>query len=506
MNLTTDPWIPIVWDSGQPGLVSLADAFKHGERIHDLAVRPHERIALMRLLICISQASLDGPNDFADWQTCRSALPTATVDYLIRWNSCFELYGSDIRFMQIPELKQDDAGTSEGDDVGALVSKLDLALATGNNATLFDNAGGTQRIFDHALLAVNLLCFLCFSPGGRIGVASWNGQETAGNGSSEHAPCIAGSMLHALLRGDNLMHSIHLNLLTKSQIEALMGKDRWGKPIWELRPKGLDDSTAVQNATATYLGRLTPLSRAVRLNDDYSSMVWANGLKFAPYPEWREPTATVVVRKSKQGPERTLLRGSLEKAPWRELHSLTVRTISRESNGGLLALNNCTDDAAFDLWVGGIVANQGKLLDTVESVFHIPAAMLKEPSQGAYEKGVAYAQNWEFRLCRAITSYHKAMGEDLGRPETRDRRVQIQKKATFQFWTDIERCVKHLLAVAENPTVLDGNSSWHKTEWGRFVCKTACAALAVACPHATARQIKAYALAKIALLSPQTEH
>jgi CRISPR system Cascade subunit CasA len=60
MNLSTDAWIPIVWIEGKSGIVSLREAFERGHRIQDLAVRPHERIALMRLLICIAQAALDG--------------------------------------------------------------------------------------------------------------------------------------------------------------------------------------------------------------------------------------------------------------------------------------------------------------------------------------------------------------------------------------------------------------------------------------------------------------
>ena len=44
MNLTTDDWIPIVWNNGNPGTVSLREAFERGEEVRDLAVRPHERI------------------------------------------------------------------------------------------------------------------------------------------------------------------------------------------------------------------------------------------------------------------------------------------------------------------------------------------------------------------------------------------------------------------------------------------------------------------------------
>jgi CRISPR system Cascade subunit CasA len=61
MNLTTDLWIPVVWNDGKPGTVSLREAFERGHEIQDLAVRPHGRIALMRLLICIAQGSTRRP-------------------------------------------------------------------------------------------------------------------------------------------------------------------------------------------------------------------------------------------------------------------------------------------------------------------------------------------------------------------------------------------------------------------------------------------------------------
>ena len=60
MNLTIDKWIPVVWHDGRHDSVSLNDVFLSGDKICDLSVRPHERIALMRLLVCIAQAALDG--------------------------------------------------------------------------------------------------------------------------------------------------------------------------------------------------------------------------------------------------------------------------------------------------------------------------------------------------------------------------------------------------------------------------------------------------------------
>jgi CRISPR system Cascade subunit CasA len=183
------------------------------------------------------------------------------------------------------------------------------------------------------------------------------------------------------------------------------------------------------------------------------------------------------------------------------LHSLTVKAVSQTSNGGPLALQNLSGDQPFDLWVGGLVADQAKLLDTLESVFHVPAAMLTEPSQRAYEEGVAFSKAMEFRLRRAISAHHKELGDDLDRAEVRDRRRQVQDKAMTQYWTDAERYVNKLLAVAENPAMLGLDGAWQKTDWGRGIWRAALAAYDDACSHETARQIRAYALGRQALVA-----
>jgi CRISPR system Cascade subunit CasA len=497
MNLTTDGWIPIVWNDGKPGTISLREAFERAQEIQDLAVRPHERIALMRLLICIAQAALDGPADSDDFKACQPRIAPSALEYLNRWRHAFELFGDGQRFLQVADLKKPAKESGADHDEVNSTSKLDLALATGNNTTLFDNAGGSERGFTSAELALMLTTFQCFSPGGRIGVALWNGKETAGKGSSDHAPCLAGGMLHALIRGDNLFATMHKNLMSKRQAEQFFGQDPWGRPVWESRPARLTDGEAVRNANRTYLGRLVPLARAIWLADDCRSLILANGLEYGSYAEsgWREPSATVVVRRTVKGQsERVVLQASIEKAAWRELHALTVKAVSQNTNGGPAALQNISDEEAFDLWVGGLVANKAKPVDTAESVFHIPAAMLTEPSQMVYEGGVRWAEHTEFRVMRAVSVYHKELGDNLDRPEMRNRRHQIQGHAAAQFWTDIEGAVPRLLAIAAAPEGLGLKAEWHKSEWGQSVWHAARTAYQRACPHETPRQIRAYAL------------
>lgn len=261
MNLTVDPWIPAVRADGTRDLFGLQTLFAEAHILRDLAVKPHERIALMRLLLCIAQAALDGPEDEDAWETCEPLIQPAVRDYLERWRGAFELFGAGPRFLQLPGLL-----AGKDTDEGNPSTKLDLALATGNNSTLFDNGADDGRPVASARAALNLLSFQCFSPGGRIGVARWNGQETPGKGSSNHAPCVPSSMVHTLVLASTLLSTIRLNLLSKTTIADHVTSG-WGRPIWEQPPDRAENFAAVENATKAYLGRLVPLSRAIRLDE-----------------------------------------------------------------------------------------------------------------------------------------------------------------------------------------------------------------------------------------------
>jgi CRISPR system Cascade subunit CasA len=194
------------------------------------------------------------------------------------------------------------------------------------------------------------------------------------------------------------------------------------------------------------------------------------------------------------------MNASLDKAPWRELHALAVKRIGQDTNGGVVALQNLSCDRAFDLWVGGLVADKAKLVDAMEAVFHVPAGMLTELCQHAYEQGVAFAEKTAWRLGSAVVTYFKELGDDIGRPDARKRRRQVQRKSAAQFWTDMECEVGLLLAAVQQPA-----ATWNETEWGRAVQRAVRRALDAACPHETSRQMRAYALALQTLTRPPRE-
>ena len=129
-NLALDPWISVATAKG-PELLSLRDTFARAEGITDLALPPHERISILRLLLCISQAALDEHLEYDDAiPGLREKLSSAALNYLDQWQHSFELLGNGPRFLQLRTSKKDTTSAA----------KLSLALSSGNNPTLLDHA------------------------------------------------------------------------------------------------------------------------------------------------------------------------------------------------------------------------------------------------------------------------------------------------------------------------------------------------------------------------------
>lgn len=512
MNLVTDLWIPVLHKNGDRRLASLQQVFTEGCDYSDLAVRPHERIALMRLLIAIAQSALDGPKDIDEWDCAMDGLSGDATQYFHEWKDSFDLFHTDRPFLQITGLskpKKDGDATKEGEALTS-VTKLDFALATGNNTTLFDHGANSRdsRSFPSFALPLMLITYLCFSPGGRIAWLDWNGKPRpipAGKGeksknSSKHAPCIPGSMLHTFVRRPTVLETIHANLLTREDATYQWGEDSWGKPVWEWMPDSWDDERAVQNATRTYLGRMVPLSRLVKLNRDGTNMWLGNGFDYPAFDGKEipaEPSATVVL--GKKGGDRTIL-GAGEKAIWRELSALIIRR-RQNAIGGPLTLRNIPEDKDFDIWVGAFLTSKASIDDTVESVLHVPATMQSQIGRGAYDNEVKHAEFVANRLGWAVETWREHEdGGWKGRVETtkpQDRwklKDKLRGIATKHFWTTVEELRPLLLALVEAlgttaEVVEESRAVWRKAVWA-----AAFDAYRLTCSQETPRQIRAYAL------------
>ena len=484
MNLTTNPWIPATRNDGSRGLFSLQELFAEAHQLRDLAVKPHERIALMRLLICIGQAALDGPTDEEDWEQCEPSIQPKVAAYLEKWAGSFELFGEGPRFLQFGNLQP-----GKETDEGNASTKLDLTLATGNNPTLFDNRSCEQRAVDSVKAPLNLLTFQCFSPGGRIGVARWNGKDTPGKGASGHAPCTPSSMIHSLVLGSHLLETLRFNLLTRECVADSFGSQKWGRPIWESPVQSDAESVAVANATGTYLGRLVPVSRAIRLKEDGVSVILANGLEYPIYPAYREATATI----RKMDKETKLLPASTGRSLWRQLSAISVK---RRSDGdpvcGPLALGRNVSSTTTTLWVGALTTDKAKIEEVIESVYTLPSEMFSDRGRAAFENGVNFAGKWEFALKNGLKDCAASLeSKDPLKGGAKSAFLKhLEHAATSVFWTRLEQHLSDLFELARNSDLV---ADLPACAWGRAVKAAAHDAYQQSCPRQTPRQIEAYA-------------
>jgi CRISPR system Cascade subunit CasA len=497
MRLATEPWIPVTDSAGQAHLVSLRQVFTEGGNLQDLAVRPHERIALMRLLICIAQAAFDGPADREALKTCAPELPAAAARYLNQWQDSFNLFHFEKPFLQFPGLAKEPKPAKKTkkaivtidhtEEESTAASKMDFALATGHNSTVFDHlaASDEARAFSARHLALMLVTFQCFSPAGIIGAAHWKGTKIP-KVTASHAPCTPSAMLHAFIRRKNLLHTIHANLLTRESITKNYLRD-WGRPVWEQMPKSFNDTAAVTNATTTYLGRLMPLARAILLRPNGKGLILANGLDYPTPPEFTaEPTASLVKKRDDSG---YALVGAGNKALWRELPAIVVNRLATDGTGGPLALGELDDDASLDLWVGALLTDKASILDTVEGVYHIPTQMLNDNGRRAYENEVRESERIASKLAAACKTYRQHLElKPQGYPE--------QIFALHRYWTGVEQqCLPLLHAYLSAPD--DGSDitiaslvGWRSSLW-----RAARDAFNAACANETPRQLRAHALA-----------
>lgn len=470
-NLIDHPWIPVRWASNaaepRDPRVSLTDAFNRSAEIADLDCAPHERIALTRLLVCVAHAALGAPEDAESWDGFGEDLETAVRDYLHREDIHlhFNLLGEGPRFLQedLP---------SSGDPVPA--SKLFPSLATGNNPTLLDHGGMLLlRTYEPSQLALALLAFQNFYP-------------LYGAGYKGRGPCSDGNSLHTLLDGNDLRATIRSNMLDSETIDAL-SPEGVGRPIWECHSK-----SDLDRSTRTFLGRLVPRHRSLRLTDDLTG--FHHRKLSLQYPGWepcREPSVAVIITKKD---ERRLLPARIDRAIWRDLHSLTaVRTQTSSSSSAqppavLDSHPEAIEEERVRIWTGALITDlKAKILDTVESSFTLPSRMFTEEGRLVYASGVEFAETTSKKLYGAVKTYWQRLRhENAPTPEAQEH-----------YWHSLDQSHGKLIDLAGAYETLRGKpaigTEGAEDAWTRIIRNAAIDAFQRACPRTTPRQVEAYA-------------
>lgn len=511
MNVAFDPWIPVVTTTGERKLASLYAVLAEGEKFADLAVRPHERVALMRLFLCVAHAALKGPKDYPEWCEVPKRLSGEVLKYLTDWKDSFELFHEKNPWLQVAELKilPSDMGNDADDEKGwSTLNKLCFTRASGNNSTLFDHAsnGGVLTEYTTEEIALNLLTFQnFFVAGGKASSRLWGNVEMKNPPNPKGGPCSGKSILFTFLRDKNILESIHLNLNTYEDLKLLYGDsgDWLGKPIWEMPIKFPIDDEAIANATQTHIGRLVPQTRILRVNEDRKRVLLGAGFLYPKFQDEKNtfsPDLFATTVLDSNG-ERELLSARPDSSVWRELHSLTVRGKSASgSNRGPFCLQNIPDANSCDIIVNAMMTNPkqaAEIVDFIESVFHIPIRLRTHEGAIAYESEVKKSESWASRLGWAIEVYRgeidggwegKLKGAGPGKGELK---AKLHSIGVTNYWTAVEKnlplLMTHIEAIGTDAAI-STRETWRKT-----VFSAACDAYRAVCGQETPRQMRAFA-------------
>jgi len=458
-NLIDSPWIPVRWmashGSETPPMVSLNDAFTRSADIADLDCAPHERIALTRLLVCITHAALGAPEDDESWGSFGDNLAEAVPAYLKRADIYphFNLLGEGPRFLQS---KKATAKAYEGYPL----CKIFFQLASGNSPKLMDHWGEDARPWSPATAALGLLCLQNFFVGGSMA------SKVKGNGPSLKS-------LQMLLQGDSLKKTLLRNCLDLVTLEQTGGA--LGKPVWEAAPDH------------NLLARLAPTSCALWLSDDLATTLIDQGYQYPEYDAYRDPFATTFTIKE----IRRLLRANLEKGVWRDLHLLTNLKHTDDASGplNLQSFNNHREiEEQTELWVGELVkAKDAKVIDATESTFTVPHQLFSLDGRHIYESGTEHADTISKSLYGAIKTYWSGLKHE--NPPI----AEGQK----QFWHQLDQSHGVLIRLASKPEDRKGKpaigTEGAEDAWTQLVRTSARNAFDAVCPRSTPRQIQAYA-------------
>ncbi len=510
MNVALNAWIPVVTLSGVRKLISLREVFEKGEVYLDLAVRPHERVALMRLFICIAHAALNGPKDYDEWCEVPKHLSEAAVNYLEKWKDSFYLFHTTKPWLQVAELKilpSDEKKTTDDEKCWSFLNKLCFTRSSGNNSTLFDHTSNseTPTKYSPAEIALNLLTFQnFFVAGGKASSRLWGDFVIDNPPNPKGGPCSGKSIIFTFIRGKNLRESIHFNLNTFDDLKLIYTDiENWmGRPLWENPIKSPKDNDSIRNATLTHLGRLVPQTRMIRIKEDCIHVLLGPGFLYPKFQDEKNPFfpdlfATTILNKSG---EIGLLSAKPSISLWRQLHSLIVRQKSfSNKNRGSLCLLNIPNADSCDIIVNAMLTNPkqaAEIVDLLESVFHIPSKLCSDVGILTYGKEVRVAESLAGRLGWAIEGYREKIdGGWKGRiksagPNSILLKVKLHSTAYIHYWTTAENNLSLLMNYVESIGTDKVNQT--KEKWRKMLFTTACDAYRTVCGQETPRQIKAF--------------
>lgn len=442
-NLLSEKWIPVLDRNGAHRYVSLTTAFSQASRIATISGSPLEKVSILRLMLCVAQASFGRLLKGNEWEEAKEDIVPNALAYLKKHSDCFDLYHPKYPFLQAAGLEKIQNRS---------LDNLFITKASGDNHTLRDRGAiGREESYTPAEITRALLSFQTFVPGGLIQAsAKWGGKKTSGKISGKKATL--NNALVTVYQGANLLTTIHLQFMTDKEL----GTIKLGKPVWEIQPKSQEDAKKLH----TYLGILVPMTRAILLEPGSHRMSFVDGLL---YPDnvvaYRDPMITERIIKKGKEEEPSALPINLSKEPWRELESLLTA-----KKGGPLAADRAKQlEIAVDVWCGGLACNKAKIVDEAEWVYHIPRHALSSDEvtdQNFYGSLIECSEN----VCKALSTAMWCFVASLKNAAPKDDKTLkgIRNRARLLFWSEMSMKVVELFKRYEKDPDTEHREWWLK--------------------------------------------
>ena len=476
-NLVDEPWIPIA----DHGRVSLRSVFSDS-RYRSLGGNPVQKIALIKLMLSISQAAAT-PETEAQWQSLGDdGLAIKCLEYLDKWHDRFYLYG-DQPFLQVPAICE-----AKEQPYGALLPEV----STGNTTVLSQLQ--VEREITDADRALLLLTLMGFALSGKktdnsvVLTRGYAGKRNDKNKPSTGRPGPSiGYMgfLHSFVLGTSLQKTLWLNLLSHSQIREMgIYPEGLGTPPWEAMPTG-EDCPVARVLRQSMQGRLIPLCRFCLLSE--TGLHYSEGIAHPGYKDGVIDTSIAVDNSSK---EPKALWVNPEKRPWRELTALLSFIDQSDCNGfQSWQLRSSLDRARavedkFAIFSGGlrVSSTAGEQFvsgsdDYVESVIWIYSELLGQTWFTQVKAEMDAMDDIARHLYGRVMGFYKEQSVDASK---------LASQATHLFWQLCERDFQALVDAcngcsdAVNP-LRRRFAGYIQQAFDQF------------CPRETARQLDAWA-------------
>ena len=487
-NLATDPWVPVLIGTRR-SVLSLTDFFSQADKLTGISGDPAERFSILRLLLCITQAALDGPQDEAAWRSCKKDIVPAVQKYLKKWKDRFDLYG-DHPFLQAPALQRMHNHTK---------AFLNSFIASGSNHTLFDSEArlGTERTISEEDLARALLLTQVFGDCGLRSRApngtTWGGKKVSLYGKA----AIPTNTLLTVIEGNSLLDTIHYNLINKDWLEET--KISFGRPLWETDVSEQEGSVA-KDIVNTYLYNLVPMSRCVLLEKDTNEISYSDGISPCALPQnakeyefsYRDPMATVIERKQtgKKPPLKDYLKIMPSKSPWRDLQSLLQISQTTELRKGPWALRHLQEksEGIITIATGGFAYNKAKPVMTCEWRIALPADFLDNSTIDEYQVLVNKAEDVSRNIAYALEIHLKLAEKNLSFEDKKNRKVyqSLLSCALKRYWHGLDACAARLI------TVLPSDAQKASEDWSKDILTHALQAFEEACRGYAKKDLGSY--------------